>query len=567
MKVAIIPARGGSKRIPKKNIKLFHGKPIIGYALETAIASNLFDAVYVSTDDEEIEQIAKQFNALIHKRSAKNADDFATTSDVIVEVLKDLENTLGTIDVLCCIYPTSPLIQKNDLQLAFKTFQDNSSDVVLAACPFSFPPQRGFTLVNDTLKLVSPESIQMRSQDLEKNYHDAGAFYFIHPKTFSQTKNLWEGKINVFILNESKVQDIDCEEDWKIAELKYQLLISEDTNTSEFEEWTNKEYKCLTNQIYVKDQFKLLPIRSIDRFDILKWRNEQVYHLRQNGLLSIDQQNSYFQKTVSTLFLQNQPNQILFSFLKNEVCIGYGGLVHMNWIDKHAEISFIMDTSLENEHFEDHWCTYLSMIERVAFQELNLLKIFTYAFDIRPRLYTALLSSGFSEDARLKNHCIVNEKVEDVLIHSKINLDFLHLRKATAQDSELLFKWVNDPLTRQNSFKTDEILIVDHQNWLNKKLNSHHSKIYLFTQNGTPVGQVRIDKVDEFWEIDYSISPEHRGKRLGLKIIRSLLLEFPSFKFRAKVKSSNIPSIKIFVTLNFKQIYQENSLNVFFEKL
>ncbi|MEY3236616.1 MAG: hypothetical protein RI883_717 [Bacteroidota bacterium] len=568
--IAIIPARGGSKRIPRKNIKLFHGKPIIAYSIEAAIQSGLFDEVVVSTDDEEIELIAKQFNALIHKRSAKNADDFATTSDVIDEVLKDLESTLGTIDVLCCIYPTSPLIQKNDLQLAFKTFQDNKSDVVLAASPFSFPPQRGFTLENDKLKLVAPECIQMRSQDLQKNYHDAGAFYFVNPESFKITKNLWEGKINAYILNETKIQDIDSEEDWKMAELKYQLLISEKNKETEFVEWTNKEYKCLKNQIYVKDQFKLEPIRSIDRFQILKWRNEQVYHLRQNGLLSADQQNSYFQNTVSLLFHENQPKQILFSFLKNDVCIGYGGLVHINWIDKHAEISFVMDTALEQDFFEENWLTYLNLIEPVAFDDLNLHKIFTYAFDLRPHLYKALELSGYQETARLKEHCFFNNQFIDAVIHTKfkkkkINKTAIKLRKADNNDAELLFNWVNDANVRKNSINPEPINWENHLIWFNKKINDNNSKILILFSPEYLLGQIRIDLVNAYWNIDYSIDNEFRGIGLGKEMVKLILKMYEFYNFKATVKKENLASIKIFQNLGFKQIQTLSDDYYYFE--
>ncbi|MDP4797626.1 MAG: GNAT family N-acetyltransferase, partial [Crocinitomicaceae bacterium] len=304
-------------------------------------------------------------------------------------------------------------------QFALKTFQDNSSDVVLAACPFSFPPQRGFTLVNDTLKLVSPESIQLRSQDLEKNYHDAGAFYFLRTSTFKKTKNLWEGSINAIILQETKAQDIDNEEDWKMAELKYQLLMTSNNTDPVIEEWENKEYSCLKKQTQINDQFKLIPIRSKDRFDIMKWRNDQVYHLRQNGLLSLEQQNMYYQKTVSQLFEEKQPNQILFSFLQNDICIGYGGLVHINWIDKNAEISFIMDTALEPDNFDTNWLIFLSLIEQVAFNDLKFHKVFVYAFDLRPHLYTTLEKAGFSKEATLKEHCFYNGQFIDVIIHQK----------------------------------------------------------------------------------------------------------------------------------------------------
>lgn len=182
-----------------------------------------------------------------------------------------------------------------------------------------------------------------------------------------------------------------------------------------------KSYKCLTNQIIESDNFKIVPLRYEDRLDILKWRNEQIYHLRQNKPLTVEDQENYFTTIVDKLFDQVQPNQILFSFLENDICIGYGGLVHINWIDKNAEISFIMNTELEDDNFHVNWVKYLSLIEKVAFENLKFHKIFTYAFDLRPHLYLSLLKAGFFEETRLKEHCFFDGKYIDVVIHSKIN--------------------------------------------------------------------------------------------------------------------------------------------------
>jgi RimJ/RimL family protein N-acetyltransferase len=181
-------------------------------------------------------------------------------------------------------------------------------------------------------------------------------------------------------------------------------------------------YKVLNRQKHAEGIFSIVPIRYEDRLDILKWRNEQIYHLRQNKPLTVENQENYFNNVVNKLFNQEQPNQILFSFLENEICIGYGGLVHINWIDRNAEISFIMNTLLEKERFQEIWRTYLILIEKMSFEDLKLHKIFTYAFDLRPHLYEVFLSSGFKEDARLKEHCFFNNSYIDVVIHSKINL-------------------------------------------------------------------------------------------------------------------------------------------------
>lgn len=182
-----------------------------------------------------------------------------------------------------------------------------------------------------------------------------------------------------------------------------------------------KNYRCLGKQIFNINDFSIVPIRSEDRYSIMQWRNEQIYHLRQNRVLTIEDQDHYFENVVQHLFEQEQPQQLLFSFLKNEECIGYGGLVHINWIDKNAEISFIMDTNLEKDYFEFYWTTYLEVIEEVAFKELPLHKIFTYAFDLRKHLYSIFEKSGYKEEARLKEHCFFEEEYKDIVIHSKIH--------------------------------------------------------------------------------------------------------------------------------------------------
>lgn len=180
-------------------------------------------------------------------------------------------------------------------------------------------------------------------------------------------------------------------------------------------------YKALKKNIFSNAEFKIVPIRFEDRIDIMKWRNEQMYHLRQDKPLTEESQEKYFTETITNLFEQEKPNQILFSYLKNDKCIGYGGLVHINWIDKNAEISFIMNTDLENNEFNFHWSTYLKMIESLSFDELDLHKIYVYAFDLRPQLYDVLLASGYINDAILKDHCFFEEKYIDVVIYSKIN--------------------------------------------------------------------------------------------------------------------------------------------------
>lgn len=180
-------------------------------------------------------------------------------------------------------------------------------------------------------------------------------------------------------------------------------------------------YKALEHQKFSNADFKLVPIRYEDRHKIMKWRNEQMYHLRQAEPLTKEKQETYFKNVVAKLFDQEQPEQILFSFLKDDECIGYGGLVHINWIDKNAEISFVMDTSLEKKNFVLYWSIFLTMIEKVAFKNLKLHKLFVYAFDLRPHLYSVLRENEYFLDATLKEHCLFNGRFINVVIHAKLS--------------------------------------------------------------------------------------------------------------------------------------------------
>jgi len=182
----------------------------------------------------------------------------------------------------------------------------------------------------------------------------------------------------------------------------------------------NRIYKALKEQSCSHGDFRIVPIRLEDRYIIMQWRNEQIYHLRQNKPLTKEDQDNYFENVVSKLFDQDKPDQILFSFLKNDKCIGYGGLVHINWIDKNAEISFIMDTGQESNFFNIHWSSFLRLIETIAFVELKLHKLYVYAFDLRPHLYIALQNENYYLDAKLQEHCFFNDRFIDVVIYSKI---------------------------------------------------------------------------------------------------------------------------------------------------
>ena len=220
--IAIIPARGGSKRIPRKNIRNFLGKPIICYSIEAAIKSNLFDEIIVSTDDAEIAEIAIKYGAKVpFLRSENTSDDFATTYDVLEEVLLKLKELKIEFENTCCIYPCAPFINKNILIESFEKLTSYSSIVPIV--PFSFPIQRSFKVVKGVLSYFHPEYEKTRSQDLEKAYHDAGQFYWCKTNDLLVNKSILNENTGYIELSDLEVQDIDNEIDWKLAELKYKL--------------------------------------------------------------------------------------------------------------------------------------------------------------------------------------------------------------------------------------------------------------------------------------------------------------------------------------------------------
>ena len=220
--LAIIPARGGSKRIPYKNIKDFHGKPIIAYSIEAALKSGLFDEVMVSTDDEQIAAIAKQYGAAVpFMRSAETANDFATTRDVLNEVADEYHKRGHEFDAICCIYATAPLIAAEDIVEAYKTLSNSDFACVYPVVEFSYPIWRCLDVREDgSMKRHWPEYEYSRSQDLPKEYHESGTFYW---HRIADGK-IADGKLGAIIMSEERVQDIDTETDWKLAELKFQLL-------------------------------------------------------------------------------------------------------------------------------------------------------------------------------------------------------------------------------------------------------------------------------------------------------------------------------------------------------
>lgn len=220
--LAIIPARGGSKRIPRKNIKDFLGKPIISYSIKCALDSKLFDQVIVSTDDYEIADVALKFGANIpFMRSKENSNDFSTTLDVIQEVRLEYLNRGLEFENICCIYPTAPLIKLVDLVNGYKLLLENCNDIVFPITLFSYPILRSLIIdQNGNIKMKWPEHEKARSQDLDCFYHDCGQWYWYSNSALIENRFK---KVQPIILENSLVQDIDNEDDWKLAELKYKI--------------------------------------------------------------------------------------------------------------------------------------------------------------------------------------------------------------------------------------------------------------------------------------------------------------------------------------------------------
>ena len=222
--IAIITARGGSKRIPRKNIREFCGKPILAYSIQATRECGLFDRVMVSTDDEEIAEMARRYGAEVpFRRSEEAAGDFATTTSVLLEVLGEYEKRGECFDTLCCVYPTAPFVTAERLRQAVSLLEESGADSVLPVVRYSFPPQRCVVMQEGRLQFKWPEYAQTRSQDLEPLYHDAGQFYCLRVKSFLEQRALVMDNTVPLILPEMEIQDIDTEEDWELAQVKYRM--------------------------------------------------------------------------------------------------------------------------------------------------------------------------------------------------------------------------------------------------------------------------------------------------------------------------------------------------------
>jgi len=223
--LCIIPARGGSKRIPRKNIKPFMGKPIMAYSIEAALKSGLFDEVMVSTDDYDFADVARQYGASVpFMRSAATANDYATTEDVLIEVLDEYKKQGKEFDNICCLYSTAPFVTAERLKEAYQKMIDENVDAVFTVVAYSYPIQRCLHIVDGKIGMKWPEYQTARSQDLETIYHDAGQFYFGRVVQLRIEKDLWMKNSVPLILPETEVQDLDTMTDWQLAEMKYKLI-------------------------------------------------------------------------------------------------------------------------------------------------------------------------------------------------------------------------------------------------------------------------------------------------------------------------------------------------------
>jgi N-acylneuraminate cytidylyltransferase len=219
--LALIPARGGSKRIPGKNSRLFMGKPIIQYSIDAASASEIFTDIWVSTDKDEIAELCRSEKIHVHDRSAEAASDVATISEVLKEVLVDLDIHQGT---LCLIYATAPFVDADMLKKSYREFVTSGADSLLPVVRYSFPIQRAMKSEDGWLQMIQPENMHVRSQDLPASFHDAGLFFWINVEKFLQSGKVFMDKTLAFEVDEMYCQDIDNESDWKAAELKYKIM-------------------------------------------------------------------------------------------------------------------------------------------------------------------------------------------------------------------------------------------------------------------------------------------------------------------------------------------------------
>ncbi|MBR0285618.1 MAG: GNAT family N-acetyltransferase [Bacteroidales bacterium] len=315
-------------------------------------------------------------------------------------------------------------------------------------------------------------------------------------------------------------------------------------------------YVCLHRQEFHLGAYSLVPLRYQDRFSIMRWRNEQIYHLRQQRPLTEEDQQKYFDTVVSRLFDQPSPDQILFSYLEDGQCIGYGGLVHINWTDRVAEVSFIMDTSREAGEFALHWTNYLTMLQEVAFGNLQLHKLFTYAFDLRPHLYPVLESFGFVREATLKEHCLYQGQYKDVVIHSLWAYNVVNYTKCSPVQLEEILALRNREDIRRWMVTPEPIPLENHLAFV-RGLNDNSDHLYYAVyKSGVLVGTYNLTRgEDGVWERGIIAVPAVQGKGETARWERQIIASLPADvkALSAKVKQDNQRSVRYHEKMGFQE--------------
>lgn len=332
------------------------------------------------------------------------------------------------------------------------------------------------------------------------------------------------------------------------------------------------QYRCLGKQTFVRDQYRLVPLRWEDRVAIMHWRNSQMYHLRQTELLTSEGQDQYFSTIIARQFEEKRPHQILFSFMHHNQCIGYGGLVHIDWGNATAEVSFIMATELEKDQFETNWSLYINLIEEVAFSALHFVRINTYAYDLRPHLYPILIQAGFTEEQRLKNHILIDGTMKDVLIHGKLNTA-IAFRKAASEDESRTFSWASNPSVRKYSFQKSKISPIEHCEWFQKKITDSDCLYLLLIAENRICGSIRFDKINIHTVLlSFLIDPTEQGKGYGTKIVQEGQLLVNRYlddvhTIQADVMHSNEASHHIFRKLDYEISDAEKEKTTYVKKI
>ena len=333
------------------------------------------------------------------------------------------------------------------------------------------------------------------------------------------------------------------------------------------------QYICLRHQEQHLGDYSIVPLRYEDRFLIMKWRNEQIYHLRQSRPLTEEDQQRYFDNVVARLFDAQQPDQILFSYLEKGECIGYGGLVHINWIDRHGEISFIMDTRLEKEHFALHWSNWLTMLKELAFRDLGLHKIYTYAFDLRPHLYTVLQANGFTREATLKEHCFFDGQYKDVVIHSLLAPSYQVVNYVDCTREQLLeiLQLRNRDDVRQWMTHPEKISQEDHFAFVERLKGREDRLYYAVYAHGELLGTYNLTREEDgVWERGIFANPAWQGKGETACWERQILSGLPAKGIHcltAKVKLDNGRSLRYHQKLGFQEQSRDGEYVFFSLKL